>query len=133
MACIVKTDIRNRADITDIITSFYADVRRDSLLGHVFDDVAKVNWDTHTPIIIDFWESVVLGTIAYTRNAMTPHFVLHEKEPLTKAHFDRWLELFNTTIDKRYRGPRADLMKTRASGVAALMQHKLGLGVEGGR
>lgn len=125
MACRVKTDIQHRGDITAIITAFYAEVRRDPQLGYLFDEVAKVHWEVHTPIIIDFWESIVLGTKEYTRNAMTPHFALHEQSPLTATHFERWLLHFNTTIDKNYRGPRADLMKTRAAGIAGLMMHKL--------
>ena len=126
MACRVKTDIQHRGDITAIINAFYADVRRDPELGYLFDDVAKVHWEVHTPIIVDFWESIVLGTTEYTRNVMTPHFGLHEKSPLTARHFERWLFHFNTTIDKNYRGPRADLMKTRAANIAGLMQYKLG-------
>lgn len=130
MACRVKTDISNRADITVIIEVFYADVRKDALLGRIFDEVAKVNWVEHTPLIIDFWEFTVLGTGEYKRNVMTPHYQLHEKEPMQKEHFDRWLQLFTATVDRLYRGPRADLMKTRAFGVAGLMQHKLGIGQE---
>jgi hemoglobin len=118
-------DIANREDIATIVIDFYADVRQDAHLGYIFNDVAKVNWETHTPLIIDFWESTVLGTIAYTRNAMAPHFALHAKEPLTKEHFDRWLALFHATIDKHFAGANAELMKARADGIAGLMHHKL--------
>lgn len=127
MACIAKTDIRDRSDIALIITTFYEAVRKDPALGYLFDDVAKVHWETHTPLIIDFWEATVLGTIIYTRNAMAPHFDLHAKSPLTPLHFSRWLLHFHTVVDRLYRGPRADLMKQRADGIAGLMQHKLGL------
>ena len=121
----MKRDIATRDDIALVVTDFYADVRADALLGYVFNEVAKVHWETHTPLIIDFWESTVLGTIPYTRNAMAPHFALHAKEPLTKAHFDRWLELFHATVDKHFAGQYADLMKARADGIAGLMHHKL--------
>lgn len=127
MPCIPKTDIRDRSDITQIITSFYEQVRKDPELGYIFDEVAQVNWETHTPLIIDFWEATVLGTNSYTRNAMTPHFDLHAKSPLTPQHFTRWLMHFHEVVNRLYRGPRADLMKQRADGIAGLMQHKLGL------
>jgi len=121
----MKGDIHNRADIAAIVETFYADVRRDPDLGYLFDEVAKVDWATHTPHIIDFWESVVLGTVTYTRNAMTPHFLLHKKAPLTGSHFERWLKLFREAVHKNHSGPRTELMIQRAESVAALMQHKL--------
>ncbi|HMU69446.1 MAG TPA: group III truncated hemoglobin [Chitinophagales bacterium] len=118
-------DITSRSDVAKIVVEFYNDVRRDELLAYIFNDVAQVNWETHTPLIIDFWEYTVLGTGSYTRNAMTPHVALHAKSPLTQAHFDRWLQLFHATVDKYFAGENADLMKTRADGIAGLMHHKL--------
>lgn len=118
-------DITCREDIELIIRNFYADVRNDTELGFLFDTIAQVNWQTHIPIIVDFWEQQVLGTAIYTRNAMTPHFALHALSPVTEKHFAAWLVYFNTAIDKLFSGDNAQLMKDRAKQIAAVMQHKL--------
>jgi hemoglobin len=54
----MKADILNRADVEKLITEFYAKVRQDALLAPVFQ---HVDWPHHTPIIIDFWSSLLLG------------------------------------------------------------------------
>lgn len=121
----MKKDISSKADIQIIIDRFYEQVRADETIGFIFNDIAKVDWPQHMPIMYDFWESTVFGTGTYTRNAMTPHFQLNEKVPLTAAHFERWLFLFQTTIDSLFEGANADLMKERGKGIAGLMQLKL--------
>jgi hemoglobin len=121
----MKKDISSKADIQIIIDRFYEQVRADETIGFIFNDIAKVDWPHHMPIMYDFWESTVFGTGTYTRNAMTPHFQLNEKVPLTAAHFERWLQLFESTIDALFEGASADLMKERGKGIAGLMQLKL--------
>ena len=121
----MKKDISSKADIQIIIDRFYEQVRADATIGFIFNDIAKVDWPHHMPIMYDFWESTVFGTGTYTRNAMTPHFQLNEKVPLTGAHFEQWLFLFETTIDSLFEGANADLMKERGKGIAGLMQLKL--------
>ena len=121
----MKKDISSKADIQIIIDRFYEQVRADETIGFIFNDIAKVDWTHHMPIMYDFWESTVFGTGTYTRNAMTPHFQLNEKVPLTAAHFERWLQLFESTIDALFEGASADLMKERGKGIAGLMQLKL--------
>lgn len=118
-------DLKSRIDIEEIIRLFYQKVRADEKLGFIFDDIAKVDWEAHLPVMYDFWEFTVLGTGAFTRNAMTPHFHLNEKIKLTPEHFNRWLELFFETIDALYAGRNAENMKTRAKNIAGLMAHKL--------
>ena len=118
-------DIRTRSDIENIITTFYTTVRADADLGYLFDEVARVNWQQHIPIITDFWEQIVLGTGEYHRNAMEPHFLLHKKSPLTALHFTKWLQHFTTTIDMLHSGEKADNMKERAASIASVMQYKI--------
>jgi hemoglobin len=115
-----KKDIENREDITQLITSFYSKVREDNLLAPVFD---HVDWDHHTPIIIDFWASLLLGEQGYRRNPFQKHIGL----PIQSLHFDRWLELFGKTIDELFAGSKADEARERARSIAGIFQHKLGL------
>lgn len=118
-------DIESRADIDAIIRAFYTEARKDVHLGYLFDEVAKIDWEIHIPIIVDFWESIVLGSVEYKRNAMEPHFVLHRKSPLLHIHFEKWLKYFHHTINALFAGPNADMMKQRADSIAAVMEYKI--------
>jgi len=119
------TDIKNRSDIKIIINAFYEKVKLDDTIGFIFNEIAKVNWIDHLPIMYDFWEATVLGTTVYTRNAMAPHFKLNEKVKLTSTHFDRWLKLFIETIDSLFAGVNAEEMKMRGKNIAGLMLYKM--------
>jgi hemoglobin len=118
-------DIESRIDIETIVNQFYDKVRADEVIGFIFTDIAKVNWEAHLPIMYDFWEFTALGTGSFNRNAMTPHFELNEKIKLMPEHFERWLKLFNETVDELFAGKNADNMKGRAQNIARLMEHKL--------
>lgn len=120
-------DIISGAEIKIVIDTFYDKVRADASIGFIFNDIAQVDWEHHMPIMYDFWESTVFGTGTYTRNAMTPHFVLQDKVKFTAAHFERWVFLFVTTVDELYAGENAEIMKMRATSIAGLMQNKLGI------
>ncbi len=75
-----------------LVGTFYDRARRDDLIGPVFE-AAVADWDDHIGKITDFWSSVMLRTGRYQGRPMRPHLIL----PLTGAHFDRWLELFEAT------------------------------------
>ena len=75
-----------------LVRTFYDRARRDALIGPVFE-AAVADWDDHIGKITDFWSSVMLRTGRYQGRPMRPHLIL----PLTGAHFDRWLALFEAT------------------------------------
>ena len=52
---------------------------------------------------------------------MVLHKQLAEKTPLLPEHFDRWLELFELSVDCRFAGERAALIKQRARQIAERM------------
>lgn len=118
-------DIASRADIEQLIITFYDRVKADPLLGYIFNEVAKVNWETHTPVIVDFWETILLDNPVYRKNAMEVHYLLHAKQPFTAGHFERWLQLFEQTVHDLYAGPVATMAIKRARGIASLMQFNL--------
>ena len=121
----MKKDIGDRKDIDDLLLAFYAKVRADDNLGYIFDDIARVNWEKHLPIIGDFWEGVVFNRNIYKGNPLKVHLDLNEEVRLEKRHFDRWLELFKETLDELYKGPNATLMWQRAMSIATVIQVKL--------
>jgi len=120
-------DISSRADIERLIDYFYAQVKTDPLLGYIFNEVAKVNWEEHTPVIVDFWETILLDNPVYRKNAMEVHYILHQKTTFTAAHFERWLLLFRSSVQALFRGAKADLAIKRAEGIAGVMQYKMGV------
>jgi hemoglobin len=86
----------------------------------------KVNWESHLPVMYDFWENIIFHTGAYTGNPMQVHEQLHHQSPLLSSHFERWLVLFNETVDELYTGEKAFMAKHRALSIATVMQIKIG-------
>jgi hemoglobin len=120
-----KRDIETRADIEHFILAFYEKVRKDETIGVIFNEVVKMDWNHHIPIIVDFWETILLDADLYRKNAMEPHFAINQKYPLQPVHFQKWLELFTGTISESFEGPIATLAVTRAKGIAGVMQLKM--------
>lgn len=122
----MKKDIENKDDLRILIDAFYDKVRSNRVIGYIFNDVAKVDWAHHTPIIYDFWESVLFHTGPYARNPMAIHKTLNEKHPLTADHFKEWLRLFTETVDELFEGLNSELIKQRAQSIATVIQLKIG-------
>jgi hemoglobin len=120
-----KKDIGSREDIEKLMLTFYDKVKRDDLISFIFNDVAKVNWKVHVPIIVDFWETLLLDNHVYQKNAMEVHYHLNKLTALLPEHFERWLYLFTSTVDDMYEGKVAAGAKTKAKSIAAVMQFKM--------
>lgn len=120
----MKTDIRNRKDIEKLVNAFYEKVKTDEAIGYLFTDVAKVNWELHLPKMYDFWENILFCTANYEGNPMSKHKALHEKNTMTKAHFQHWIDLFNKTVNSLFEGPKAEETKNRAMNIATAMMYK---------
>jgi hemoglobin len=118
-------DISTRADIEKLIITFYEKVKADDTIGYIFNEVVKMNWEHHVPVITDFWETILLDNPVYTKNAMEVHYTLNKKEPLLTQHFERWVQLFTTTVDELFEGKTATLAKKRAASIADVMQYKM--------
>lgn len=120
-----RHDIQTEADIQLLVDSFYKQVLPDPLIGFIFTDIAQLSWEKHIPIMYQFWGSILLGKGNYEGNPMSPHFALDKKVKLEPAHFNRWLQLWQATIEQHFTGPvAADAIK-RAKNIAALMQYKI--------
>ena len=117
-------DIRDIDDIKTLIDTFYQTVTADELLGPVFNDVAKVNWEHHLPVMYNFWEFLLLGGKHYTGNPIQKHFDLHQRFPLSAEYFDRWLEIFQKTVDQLFTGKVADDAKFRAYAISETWKPK---------
>ena len=122
---IEKHDIENRGDIEKLINSFYDKVKRDEVIGFIFNDVAKVNWEKHLPVMYGFWENIIFFKNTYSGNPMLVHLHLNEIIKLRKEHFERWLQLFTNTVDELFEGEKAALAKEKAISIATIMKTKI--------
>ena len=121
----MKPDITTRADIEQLVTTFYDRVKPNREIGFIFTEIAHMNWEEHIPIIVDFWETILLDNPVYKKNAMEVHYELNKRFPLQKVHFETWLTLFCQTVDELFEGAKADLAKKRAKSIADVMQFKM--------
>ncbi len=121
----MNKDIENKGDIEVLINSFYDLVKKDDTIGYIFKEIIGEDWSHHLPVMYDFWNMVLFSKPGYAGNPTKKHVELDKKTPLTKAHFDRWLSLWNETVDRLYTGELADLAKNRASLMANLISMKV--------
>ena len=118
-------DITTRQDIIHLIDSFYTKVVKDDLIGSYFTEVVTLDFEKHLPVMYNFWESVLLGGTSYKGNPMIKHIQLHQKKALEEKHFNRWLTLWEQTIDEHFTGSVADQAKQRAKSIKGIMMFKL--------
>ena len=122
---LAMNDVNSREDVELLVRSFYTKVRKNETLGYIFDDVIKIDWEHHIPILVDFWETILLDTNSYQRNAMAEHFKVNQKVKMEPLHFNTWLRLFGETLDEHFKGDKAELAKKRAHSIAQIMQLKM--------
>ncbi|MCL2713873.1 MAG: group III truncated hemoglobin [Alphaproteobacteria bacterium] len=77
--------------IGELVTRFYDAARRDPGLGPMFARIP--DWDGHLAKVKDFWSSVILTSGRYQGQLMRAHLPLR----LVGDHYERWLELFEST------------------------------------
>lgn len=121
----MKADITSREDLDLLMRSFYDKLLSDDVVSYLFTEVIELDLEEHFPRLVDFWEVQLLNGGQYQGNPMKIHMDLHFKEPLTKSHFDRWLEHFNSSVDEHFEGSKAYLAKERALSIATVMQIKI--------
>jgi hemoglobin len=111
-------DIETKKDIALLVDTFYNDVLRDDLLAPFFK---SMDFDLHKPKMIQFWSFVLLDEAGYTTDVTKKH--MHMK--LSKEHFDRWLKLFNASLDQLFIGERAEAARQRAALINWTIQSKM--------
>ncbi len=121
----MKKEITSRKDIIQLVDAFYEKIKKDEMLGYIFNDIAKVNWDKHLPTMYDFWENTLFFTGTYSGNPVQQHANLNQIMPITKAHFDYWNKLFVETVDTNFEGEKAELAKQRALSISIVLQMKI--------
>lgn len=113
--------IENLEDIKHMVNSFYEKVQRDPLIGPVFHGVIKDNWPTHLDTMYRFWNAALFQVREYSGNP----FLKHAAMPLEAIHFQRWLDLFNETVDSLFEGEVAEDAKFRAHVMASTFTRRI--------
>lgn len=113
--------IDSRDDISILVSAFYAKIRKDDMLGPIFNShIAKTNWPVHLEKLTDFWETNLLGVIKFKGNPTQKHIKVDQnlKHSIKQEHFGQWLLLWSETIDQLFIGPIANKAKEAASRMA---------------
>ncbi|MES2399712.1 MAG: group III truncated hemoglobin [Pseudomonadota bacterium] len=105
-------DLCNEDEIFQLVHSFYEIVRRDALLGPIFESHVK-NWNEHLAKMVDFWSSALRGTARFRGAPMPKHAAL---PGLSAELFEHWLMLFRqttATLPNAALGERANELASR--------------------
>ena len=115
-------DIINKDDIKIFVNSFYDEVRNDEIIGPVFNDkIPNERWPVHLERMYSFWNTVLFGAADYRGNPFSKHSQL----PIGDEHFDRWLTILKSTLDKKFSGAKANEIKERAYKMSLMFRSKL--------
>lgn len=121
-----KRLLNDRVEINFLVKNFYAKVRKDDLLGPVFNPQVK-DWPEHLERLTDFWETNLLFRRVYKGNPLKAHIGTDKRigQSITTNHFGRWLELWFETINQHFYGEHADRAKNRARKMSTHMFMKI--------
>jgi hemoglobin len=111
-------DIKNEEDVELFIRAFYGKALKDEQLAPFFK---HMNFENHVPKMIHFWAFALLDRGGYKTDVTQ----LHINMPIKKEHLDRWIELFNGTIDSLFEGEKAKAAKDRAFVMRWTMESKI--------
>jgi len=114
-------EITSREDIQLMVNEFYGKVKEDELLGPIFENVVKGNWDAHLEKMYGFWETIVFNVKKYSGSPFHKHLPL----PIEGKHFERWLALFHATINEHFVGKHAEEIKKRSTQMGIMFEYKL--------
>jgi hemoglobin len=120
-----RHDVESRQDCELLVREFYTRALADPVIGFLFTDVAHLDLEAHLPRIASFWETILLGAQTYAGGAFAPHAALNAKVRLRQGHFERWVWLWQQTVDELFTGQRAELAKRHARRVAAAFHARL--------
>lgn len=120
-----KGDLNGRPEIEKLVNSFYGRVRADKILGFIFDDVARTNWETHLPKMYAFWETVMFRSGGFTGNPLVGHAKLVPLTDMGRDKFDHWLRLFCATVDDLFAGENANHIKRCAEDMANVIHARI--------
>lgn len=121
----IRPDIAGRSDIEQLVDCFYEKVHADALVGPIFDNIAKVNWNEHLPKLYAFWQTVLFKNGGFRGNPLAVHSNLLSRTPMDWPRFQRWLDLFCSAVNELFQGERAEHIKSAAHDMAHVIYSRI--------
>lgn len=116
-----QVELKNLDQIKILVDRFYGKIRKDDLLAKIFDDVIGDRWNEHLPKMYSFWQTVLTEDRTYQGRPLLPHLNL----PVEEKHFNRWVYLWEETLDEMYYGTAVEAAKWQANRMAQMFQLKI--------
>lgn len=102
--------IENRDDVSLLVNTFYAKIRKDELLGPIFNGhIPNEKWPEHLSTLTDFWETNLFGVAKFKGNPSAKHINVDANlnHTIEQTHFGKWLQLWFETINELFEGDLA--------------------------
>ena len=102
--------IETRQDISRLVNTFYAQIRKHEFLGAIFNShIAEEQWPAHLEKLTDFWETILFGVPKFKGNPSMKHLIVDKNlgYGITQTHFNQWVELWHKTINSMFEGELA--------------------------
>jgi hemoglobin len=116
-----ERDIETLDDIKLLVNTFYGNVRKNELIGPIFNEWIADRWPEHLEKMYRFWQTILLSEHTYHGSPFPPHIKL----PITTLHFETWLQIFFATVDLMFAGEKAEEAKYRGQKMAEMFNYKL--------
>ncbi len=117
-----KKNIESRKDVSLLVNTFYSKIRKDALLGPIFNGIIT-DWETHLELLIDFWETNLFFERKYFGNPLHTHVEVDKKcnHSINELHFGTWINLWLETINELFEGETAQIAINRARNMGTFM------------
>ena len=122
--------IKTREDISVLVNTFYAKIRKDDLLGPIFNHhIPEEEWPIHLHQLTNFWETNLFGVKNPKVSPGQKHMQVDASMnySISETHFHQWLGLWFETIDELFVGELAERAKASslrmANGQFAMIWH----------
>ena len=103
------------ASLKTLVDLFYDRVRRDDLIGPLFND-AIGDWPVHLEKLGAFWSSVMLSSGRYKGQPVPAH--VRHRARIEPRMFERWLALWRLTTAELFAAPAAAALQAKAERIA---------------
>lgn len=85
--------------VQHVVIRFYDQIRRDAVLGPIFEDAIGEHWDEHIERIVQFWLTATRLGRGYDGKNFKPRHLI--RRSIRAEHLPRWLALFRETATEQ--------------------------------